>query len=275
MTDTPVGGSSEPADGSGSFELIPEITSALSPPRRGDVAQALAEIAGAVLALPDVEELLARVADVAAASIGTNSWCGITLRQDRRTFTVATSDARAMRLDELQYADGDGPCMQALRTGAIVSVPDLTTESRWGRYPMQALAEGVRASLSLPLIVDGESVGAVNLYGATVGEFTEIHVRQATVIAAGAAGAVGMALRLARQVELSAQLETALSSRALIDQAIGIVVRDRRCTPDEAFAFLRTASQHRNVKLHTVASELVEVMSRRPTTGGGAPTIQL
>jgi len=246
------------------------------PVRATDLVQALAELSGAMLATEGVEDLLARIATVAAASMGTQAWCGITLRADGRAFTVAVSDPPAAMVDEIQYANGDGPCLESLRTGTTVLVSDLTTETRWGDYPAHALVQGVRASLSLPIVVEGESVGAVNLYSPTVELFDETRRRDAAVVTAGASGTIGMALRLARQVTLSAQLEAALSSRTVIDQAIGIVIRDRRCSPDEAFAYLRSASQHRNVKLRDVATELVATMSHKPPArpAAGAPPVR-
>lgn len=226
------------------------------------LARALADIVGAMLALPDLEQLLTRLAELAAGSVGEGSSCGITISSDGRTFTVASSDARAMQLDEVQYAGGDGPCLQTLRTGQAVSVPDLTDETRWGDYPTHAMTHGVRSSLSLPLIADGTPTGALNLYAAQPDVFTPDHVRAATVIAAAAAGAIAMALRLGAQVILTEQMQTALSTRAVIDQAIGIIIRDRRCTPDEAFTFLRTTSQQRNVRLHQVATQVVNAFAQ-------------
>lgn len=235
-----------------------------SPTSEPDVVEALSELSKAMLATEGVEQLLERVAGVAASAMGPDAWCGITLSSDGRAFTVAVSDPRAALVDEIQYANGDGPCLQSSRTGMTVSVPDLTTEDRWGDYPAHALAQGVRSSLSMPILVEGDSVGALNLYGGTVEVFDESRQRDALVVTAGASGTIAMALRLARQVTLSEQLEAALSSRTVIDQAIGIIIRDRRCSPDEAFAYLRTASQHRNVKLREVAVELVDSMSQKP-----------
>lgn len=128
--------------------------------------------------------------------------------------------------------------------------------------PPTAMTHGVRSSLSLPLIADGTPTGALNLYAAQPDVFTPDHVQAATVIAAAAAGAIAMALRLGAQVTLTEQMQTALSTRAVIDQAIGIIIRDRRCTPDEAFSFLRSTSQQRNIRLHQVATQVVNAFAR-------------
>lgn len=232
-----------------------------------DLVQAFGELSSIMLATADLETTMTRVAGLAATSVGVPVSCGITLRRDGRALTVATSDQRAAHLDELQYAGGQGPCLQAMDTGEAVSVPDMTVETRWSDYPGHLLASGVRSSLSLPLTADGQRVGALNLYSSDLEAFDPTHERAATVFAASASGAIGIALRLAQQVALTEQLRTALSSRAVIDQAIGILIRDRRCGPDEAFDVLRAASQRRNVKLRLVAEEMVAAMSRKPRPG--------
>ncbi|MGH3366859.1 MAG: GAF domain-containing protein [Nocardioidaceae bacterium] len=79
--------------------------------------------------------------------------------------TVASSDALATQLDEVQYGEDKGPCLHALRTGEVTVVTDLATEQRWAPYPAHALALGIRSSLSLPLTVNGDTRGALNLYG--------------------------------------------------------------------------------------------------------------
>jgi GAF domain-containing protein len=230
---------------------------------------ALAELAGLMLASSDLHNLLEQISVLAARSAsavaGVDAYCGITISSEHGAYTVAASDARAAAVDEVQYANGDGPCLQSLRTGDVVSVPDLTVESRWGDYPAHALTEGVRSSLSTPMTADGATLGALNLYSTTVRAFGEQQQRDAAVFTATAAGAVAMVLRLGAQRRLSRELRDGLSTRAVIDQAIGIVIGNRRCTPEEAFTYLRTASQHRNVKLRDIATELVESMSRTRT----------
>ncbi len=232
-----------------------------------ELVAALGELSSMMLATAGMETMLARVAGLAASSIGVPVSCGITLKHDGRALTVATNDERAAHLDELQYAGGQGPCLQAMNTGEAVSVPDMTVETRWGDYPAHLLASGVRSSLSLPLNADGQQVGALNLYSSDLEAFDSARERAASLFAASASGAIGIALRLAEQVALTEQLRTALSSRAVIDQAIGILIRDRRCGPDEAFDVLRAASQRRNIKLRLVAEEMVAAMSRKPRPG--------
>lgn len=232
-----------------------------------ELVSALEELSSLMLATEDLEERLTRVAMLASSSIGTPVSCAITLQPDGRAITVATSDAWAAQLDELQYTGGEGPCLESMREGKPVSVPDTTVETRWGNYPTHVLAAGVRSSLSMPLMANGQPVGALNLYASEMGVFTPQRETNAAVFAASASGAIAIALRLSDQVQLTEQLRTALSSRSVIDQAIGILIRDRRCSADEAFDVLRAASQRRNVKLRIVAREMVTAMSRKPRPG--------
>jgi GAF domain-containing protein len=114
------------------------------------------------------------------------------------------------------------------------------------------------------LIVDGKPVGVLNLYARTPRVFRALDRQLAELLAGQAAIAITAALRHYDEVTLSDHLRIALSSRSVIDQAIGIVMAQRRCEPDEAFATLRTISQRRNIKLRDIAAELVEA-TRRPT----------
>lgn len=234
---------------------------------------ALAELAAVMLATPDLQSLLSRIATLAAlsatAGTGVEAYCGITVASEHGAYTLAASDVRASVVDEGQYANGDGPCLQSLRTGEVVTVPDLTVEIRWGDYPAYALAKGVRSSLSTPMTADGTTFGALNLYSIAPHVFGEQQQRDAAMFTATATGAVAMVLRLGAQVQLSEQLRNGLSTRAVIDQAIGIVISNRRCSPDEAFTYLRTASQNRNIKLRDVATELVQTMTRRSRVTAG------
>lgn len=187
--------------------------------------------------------------------------------RDGHPLTVASSDAEASRYDEVQYGHGQGPCLTSIRTGEVVVVADLTREERFGDYRPHALALGVRSAMSVPLSGGAGAVGALNLYSTRPHAFDRAEVEDAGRFADEASRALTMAVRLAQHAELSAQLQAALTSRAVIDQAIGVVMGQNRCGADEAFGILRTASQHRNVKLRTVAEEIVTAVSGAPQAG--------
>jgi GAF domain-containing protein len=222
----------------------------------------LSELAALLLSTESFTELVQEVAELAVRTIDSAWTCGITLSQQGRVFTVAAADELANQLDEQQYELDSGPCLQALASGEVVDAPDLGIESRWEGYPMIAMGYGIRGVHSVPLIVAGKPVGVLNLYARIPGAFSALDRQQAALLAGQAAIAVTAALRHYDEVTLSDHLRIALSSRSVIDQAIGIVMVQQRGTPERAFAALRTMSQRRNIKLRVVAAELVETISR-------------
>ena len=234
-------------------------------PQTTDLAEALAELASLMLSTAGVDELLEQLAKLAAGRVAPAAACGITLRQDHQPASVASSAPIAAYVDEIQYERDDGPCLQSMRTGDTVLVVDLADERRWGSYPGDALVHGVRASLSLPLRVDGELRGAINLYALQPDAFGPDDLDRAELCAAQASTALTVAVRHAQQVQLTEQLREALVQRAVIDQAIGILMAEQGCDPDTAFSILRRASQHQNRKLREVAAEIVESVAGRAT----------
>ena len=229
----------------------------------------LQELTNLLLSTETFEDYAQQVVERAAANVLPGCSCGLTLRRGGSSAqTVGSSDSLASRVDEIQYGTGQGPCLQAMETGTLVLVADLGVEDRWGDYRLHALAAGVRASLSLPIRYTGdETAGALNFYSTSPDAFQDSHVTAGEHFAAQAAGALAMAVRLADQTALSAQLEAALSSRSVIDQAIGIVMAQNRCDSEAAFDLLRQASQHRNVKLRLVAADVALAVgaAARPT----------
>lgn len=112
-----------------------------------------------------------------------------------------------------------------------VTVPDYGAEDRWTDYPLKALAHGVRSSLSLPLTVDGTSIGALNFYADQVAHFGEPETRLAQVFARQAATALALVLRHAAQNTLETQLREAVAVRTVVDQALGIIMDNNAAPP--------------------------------------------
>lgn len=187
----------------------------------------------------------------------TDRRCGITTRGEQGPFTVASTDATVERLDEMQYANGHGPCLQAMRTGKTVIVSDLSTETRWTPYPSRAAQLGVTSILSQPLPGRQRTLGVLNLYRfGTDGADTDV-TDAATRFAHRTAGALELALRGSEQSDKVANLQIALTTRSTIDQAIGILMAEQRCDAKTAFERLRATSQGRNQKLRDIAAQIV------------------
>jgi len=223
---------------------------------------ALSELSGLLMSTDSFTDLLQRISELAVRSIEPVVTCGITLSTDGRVMTVGSADNLAAQLDEQQYERGTGPCLQAAATGEVVDAPDLAVETRWEDYPTVAMGHGVAAVLSSPLIVDGKPTGVLNLYARAPHAFATHDRQMAQLLAAQAAIAITGALRNYDQVTLADHLKIALASRSVIDQAIGIVMAQRRCTASDAFSTLRTVSQRRNIKLRVVATDLVTAITR-------------
>nr|WP_246401026.1 GAF and ANTAR domain-containing protein [Jiangella mangrovi] len=233
-----------------------------------------------MLNAPKVEEFLTDLAKLAADLVEPPASCGITTSYDGQPRTVVSSDPRAAQVDEGQYTGGWGPCVHSLATGEVVEIADQESDPRWPEYRVHAVALGVRSSLSLPLVVNGDVIGAMNLYDFDEPEAFDIqNRRRAETFAAQASTALALALRQVHDAELTDQLEQALATRSVIDQAIGILMAQQRCSAETAFSMLRKHSQNNNLKLRTVAERMVAKVSgqaaqqpapfrRRPTATG-------
>jgi GAF domain-containing protein len=230
----------------------------------GDVAASIAEMQALLLGTETIEEFLAELAGLAILTVGEGLSCGITLQSNGGPLTVASTDALAAQVDEVQYGLDQGPCLHAMRTGTQVSITDLTSDQRWGAYAATALQRGIRSSLSLPLGTGSGTIGAFNLYSRVAGSFGPAAIRRAERFAQNASGALSIAIRLADHVALTDQLRASLASRSVIDQAIGVLMGERRITAAEAFAILRTTSQNRNIKLRAFAAQIVEGAGGQP-----------
>jgi GAF domain-containing protein len=230
-----------------------------------DLAELLGAVQNLLLNAPRVEEFLTDLAKLAADLVEPPASCGVTTSYDGQPRTVVSSDPRAAQVDEGQYAGGWGPCVHALATGEVVEIADQESDPRWPEYRVHAVALGVRSSLSLPLVVNAQVIGAMNLYDFDEPEAFDIqNRRRAETFAAQASTALALALRQVQDAELTEQLEQALATRSVIDQAVGILMAQQRCTADQAFALLRKHSQNNNLKLRTVAERMVAKVSGRP-----------
>jgi GAF domain-containing protein len=237
----------------------------VSPPSDyADLASAYGQLLGLLVEAPDIDAVLDKTVQLAADVVTPAAACGLTIRRDGQPFTVATSNDLAAQVDEIQYGTEEGPCLDALRTGTVVAVDDLSRDERWPRYRPHAIAHGVVSSLSLPLIVEGESLGALNLYAAAPATFHGPHRERAEAFAAQSSAALTVSLQQVRQAEVRDQLAEAMVSSSVIDQAIGILMGQQRCAASTAFDLLRQASQHRNRKLRDIAAEIVTNVSGEP-----------
>jgi GAF domain-containing protein len=227
-----------------------------------DEARDLAQLAGVMLTEPDLPAALRRVTTVAVGIVDHCDGASLTMRHNGAPTAAAASDDWAAELDELQYREQEGPCLDCLREGSIMRVRDLPADSRFPTYGERAGALGGRATLSLPLAADGRTVGALNLYSRSPDVFDGPALAMGELLAAHASLAVQAATAYYSNRDLADQLREAITSRAVIEQAKGVLVAQRSCTPDEAFELLVAASQRANRKLRDVAQKVLDSAGR-------------
>ncbi len=227
------------------------------------LSRALESLARHLVHEDGLDATLERVAGLACRTIGDCDAAGITLVADGKPTTAACTDDATLPLDRSQYESGDGPCLEAYRQGKVFRVEPIDGDERWPEFARTATAHGFHSSLSLPLVVGDESLGALNLYSRSHQGYSCDDEETGMLFAAQAAVAVANAQVYWSARALSEQLEEALASRDVIGQAKGIIMAQRGGGPDDAFDVLRRASQRENKKLREVAQAMVDAVSRR------------
>jgi len=177
-----------------------------------DLTHIFASVQSLLLAVGSLEAFLTDVAKL-AAGVTSQTSCGITMQREGEPTTVASSDDRALGLDETQYAVGHGPCLHTLHTGETTALDDVQTDTRWPEYMAAARQRGLRSSLSLPLRLNGGNFGVMNLYSFDAqNSFTDSRRRRLETFAAQASGALQLAAQQVRDSQVRSHLEQALDS---------------------------------------------------------------
>lgn len=168
----------------------------------------------------------------------------------RRVESRAPSSELAKHMDALQSELGEGPCLEAIYEHQTVRVTDMSTESRWPRFAERAFAAGTGSMLCFQLYVEGDNLGALNLYASHVHAFTDESEHVGLLVASHAAVAYA-------EAQKTGQLNEALETRDLIGQAKGIIMERYKVTGQQAFVILTRASSESNIRLKAVAEQLV------------------
>ena len=214
------------------------------------VAEMFAGIARQLLDERDVQATLDRIVRLAQTNLEHAESVGVSIVRGRKIESPASSNGLALLLDKLQQDVDEGPCIEALRDHQMFLIGDLEAEERWPLFCQRAHAStGVSSMMSVRLFVQGDTLGAMNVYSTKRDAFDEVGMAMATVFATHAA----VALTHANREE---QLERKAASRELIGRAKGILMAQNRLTEDEAFGLLRKASQRLNIKVSEVADRV-------------------
>lgn len=206
-----------------------------------------------------LDDALRRVAALAIVTVASCERADVTLvageRGARRD--ESRTDPDGPGLDQVQLGLGDGPIFEAMHTGRPVRIDSVRDESRWPEFAERAAGMETMSCLVVPLTLHGEPIGALNLYSSDERSFDDGSERVGEMFAAQAAVVLANAKLHQACVDLTGQLEQALASRAVIDQAKGILMERLGGNADDAFEELRRRSQAENRKVRDLARELV------------------
>ena len=205
----------------------------------------------------DVEEALHSLCVASAQALGVDG-TGVALSMPHgRTQYITATDATTMHVERCQDELHEGVCLTAIDSAQVVAVDDLTVDERWPAYRPMVLDAGFSSAAGVPIGFRGEMIGALNLYAVASRAWTTEELDAAKMVANVAAGYLVNG-RLLRDAEtLADQLQQALDSRVVIEQAKGILSERYRMTPDAAFEVVRGYARSRRTNIHAVAKEVV------------------
>jgi GAF domain-containing protein len=206
----------------------------------------------------DIGDVLYRLTDQVVEVLDVEG-AGVSLADDKGDLRFVTAtDERIVRVEERQVTAKQGPCHDAFTSGDRVTSADLDTEPRWPDYTQEARAQGCRAVAGIPLLAGDQRLGALNLYSLRQREWPADELDIAQVLADMATGYIINARLLSESERVNAQLQHALNSRIVIEQAKGILAERHGVDPAAAFEQLRTYARGHNTKIHDVARAVVE-----------------
>jgi transcriptional regulator with GAF, ATPase, and Fis domain len=236
--------------------------------RYGDAVAALAELARALAQDQSVPAALQSILSLVLRALPGCHAASVTVLDDEaKPSTMAATDEETFQMDQRQYALGDGPCLDAARRHQVNRWTLQEAEQRWPDFTSLAKEMGLRSYLSAGLSLAGRPLGALNLSSRDADGFSQLDEDLVSLLTEPAAASIVVASRYAEARELASQLEQALRSRAVIDQAIGIMMAESRCDAEQAFAMLGRASNNRNMKLRDLAIQIVTRVGGRPAGG--------
>jgi GAF domain-containing protein len=231
---------------------------AADPDETLDPQAALDQLGSIRLTDHSMRSLLDEVVRVAQRALPGRTEASVTLLSGDGAFTAVAGGPLAEALDHAQYEHGEGPCLEAAREGHSVEIADTQSDARWPVFAERAVGGGCLSSLSLPLPVHERVSGSINVYAREPAAFDEPSRAFAVRFSSYAAVVAGNMLVYESVLDRAQNLEAALQSRAVIDQAKGILMERFKITPDEAFRALIRVSQDGNTKLRDVAQRFVD-----------------
>lgn len=234
----------------------------IAPGEPENLAEGLAELAGALHDEPSVAETVELVLDYTLKALDCEYAGVVFVHGGGRLETAAATHPMIETLAALQAECGEGPDINVIADRSGVIVTDTLADERWPTWARQVASLGIRSVLSVRLSTSSTTVGCLDCYHSEPGRFDDSDQAVAHLLARHAA----VALASARDIET---IWKAVDSRKLIGQAQGILMERHRLTADQAFAVLVRYSQDRNIKLRDIAGHVVSTLN---LPGPEAPT---
>ncbi len=203
------------------------------------------------------------LAQVLADAIAPATALTVTLGEPVDPTVLASNSQLAQRVDGMQIRAGEGPCQLAYETKELVLAARVDRDPRWPRFTALAAPTGVKSVLALPLQADGKVIGAINAYSTEEDAFARLDIALAALLAHTVSQSLRRAEIQRALREQVANLREALTSRAMIDQAKGILMERCGFDAETAFECLSQTSQRQNVKVRDLAERLTVDAQRR------------
>ncbi|WP_353952008.1 GAF and ANTAR domain-containing protein [Knoellia sp. S7-12] len=223
----------------------------------------LQEVGGVLSSVDEMHDYVVRVVHSVRNHVTGCDEVGITLLVDGRPSTVAYTTVTTLEIDAVQYQLDEGPCLEAARTQTEVlaslggELGEGSADARWPHFAEAVRRDGMRSLLALPLVSGDVCVGALNLYGHAPDAFAAFEASLVRTAASRVADAIVAVLQLDGAQRLAGQLEQAMASRAVIEQAKGAIMAMRGVDEHASFEWLRETSQTRNIKVRTLAEQVL------------------
>ena len=222
-----------------------------------ELSSALTQMAGLVLSRETVETALTLVTTLADATIAGTAGAGVTIVDEHGKRSKAASNQLVEQADALQYEFDEGPCLTAWRTRQLVRIDDTATDSRWPRWNSAAANLGVRAVLSIGLVVDDEGIGAIKVYSDQPASYGKPEERVMSLFAEQAAILLANTQTLQQARRVSRQLTDALVSRDAVVRATGVLMARGAADQDAAFMALTDAASRSGQTVQQLARDLL------------------
>ena len=222
------------------------------------IADTFVELADTLVAEFDVIDFLHTLVERAVALLDADAG-GIMLADQRGGLEVLAASTHEVRLVELfELQNHEGPCLEAFRTGEAVTKHDLSEmRTSWPQFTSRLEQAGFSSAQAVPMRLRDEVIGALNVFRVSPGALSDADMKLARALADVATVGLLQERSIRARERLAEQLQGALNSRVLIEQAKGVLAERSGLEVDEAFDAMRTYARRHGIPLHAVAQDIV------------------